>query len=260
MGDTIETVNLILKHNPYPLGDQIDAVFLANMISRIDGVRVNLISSSPKIEYLNNTFGFANVIVNKLNTKAVKTHEWHAREWGFYINYSKQLDTIPLQTNIEMRNIDLPQKFVTTQWDAGLDSAGIPWNAGQEHRNVGKWDSERIPRIEQYYKDKGYEIVGIGGQSNIRDLKDIVYTLSCADLHVGADSGMMHVAKFLLPIENIHVYINIRNSYNDIRFPDNWSVSFMAREIFRRGAQMNYCEKPHQGKIQYFKDVEIYNT
>lgn len=244
----MDTVNLILKHNPHPLGDRMDAVLLANMISKIDDVRVNIISSSPDIKYINKVFGFANVVINKLDAKAVKTHAWHAREWGFYIKYSKQLDTIPLQTNIETRNIDLPQKFVTTQWDAA-----------QEFRNVGKWDPDRIPRIEQYYKDKGYEILGIGGQSNIRDLKDIVYTLSCADLHVGADSGMMHVAKFLLPIENIHVYINIRNRYDDERFPDNWNVSFMAREIFRRGAKMNFCEDPVRGQVEYFKDVEIFN-
>ena len=245
----MDTVNLVLKHNPKPLGDQIDAVFLANMISKVDDVRVNVVSSSPDIRYINKVFGFANVVINKLDANAIRTHEWHNKNISFYLKYSKQIESIPLQSHVEQREIELPDRFVTAQWDAG-----------QQYRDVGKWDSDRIPRIEQYYKDQGYEIVRIGGQSNIRDLKDIVYTISKADIHIGADSGMMHVAKFLLPIENIHVYINIRNRYNDDRFPDNWNVAFMAREIFRRGAQMNYCEKPHQGQIQYFKDVELYNT
>lgn len=244
----MDTVNLILKHNPKPLGDQIDAVFLANMVSKIDDVRVNVISSSPNIKFINNTFGFANVVINKLDANASTTYEWHNKNIGFYLKYSKQMKSIPLQTYVEQRDIELPDHFITAQWDAG-----------QQYRDVGKWDSTRIPRIEQYYKDRGYDIVRIGGQSDIRDLKDIVYTISKANLHIGADSGMMHIAKFLLPIENIHVYINIRNRYNDERFPDNWNVAFMAREIFRRGAQMNYCEDPIKGQIEYFKDVEIYS-
>ena len=68
---------------------------------------------------------------------------------------------------------------------------------------------------------------------------------------------MMHIAKFLLPIKNIHVYINIRERKDDPRFPDEWNVAWMAREIFRRGAKMNLCENPSQEQIDYFKKVEV---
>lgn len=244
----MDTVNLVLQHNPKPLGDRIDAMFLANMISEIDKLKVNVVSSSNDLKYINQVIGFADVTVNRLDLKPVKTHTWHYKHFNFYLKYSKQITTIPLQTDVEQRDINLPNKFVTAQWDAG-----------QQFRNVAKWDPDRITKIEQHYKEQGYDIVRVGGESNIRDLKDIVYAISKADIHIGADSGMMHLAKFLLPIENIHVYINIRNRYDDERFPDNWNVSFMAREIFRRGAKMNFCEDPVRGEVEYFKDVEIFN-
>lgn len=241
-------VNLKLKHNPHPLGDRCDAILLAHMISKIDDVTVNLISSARNMEYLSKTLGFADVVVNSSQHDASKTYEWHNRNSTFYLKYSKQLKTIPLKAQVESRGIKLPDRFVTTQWDAQ-----------QRYRDVRDSDPNRVPRIEQYYKDQGYKIVNIGGQSDIIDLRDIIYTISKAHMHVGADSGMSHVAKFLLPIENIHTYINIDIRQNDERFPDNWSVNYMARDMFRRGARMNFCENPDQSQINYFKDVELYN-
>ena len=95
-------------------------------------------------------------------------------------------------------------------------------------------------------------------EGDYKDLRDIIYIMSKASLHVGADSGMMHIAKFLMPINKIHVYINIRERKDDSRFPDSRNVPFMAREIFRRGAKMNFCEYPHDEQIKYFKDVSLW--
>ena len=112
--------------------------------------------------------------------------------------------------------------------------------------------------VEKFYKDLGHEIIRVGGEGDYKNLKDIIYIMSKADYHVGADSGMMHIAKFLLPMDQIHVYINIRRREGDIRFPDGWNVAFMAREIFRRGAKMNFCEVPLDEQTEYFKDVSLW--
>lgn len=241
--------NLVLDHNPSPLGDRIDAIFLAHMISKQDNVHVNVVSRCASMELLNSiiTIGSVSFSYQLWNTD-VKTIHYHHNNKKLYLKYSQQLKTIPLQKNIKQRNIDLPKLFVTAQWDAG-----------QIYRNVNKWDPNRTTKIETWYKDQGYEVVHIGGKSNIKDLKDIIYVISKAHYHIGADSGMIHLAKFLLPIDNIHVYINIRNRYNDVRFPDNWNVPFMAREIYRRGARMNFCENPSQDQINYFNKVEVFN-
>jgi len=241
---------LACEDNPRPLGDQIDHLFLAHMISKVEGSRVNVQSpNSHLMNYLNqNLITFGNVSVNAgdcFNTKII----WYGRKHKkVYLDISKTLNKIPLAENIKERNIDLPEKFITTQWDAA-----------QLYRQVNRWDDKRIEKIENFYKDSGYEIIPIGGNGKYKDLDDIIYIQSKASLHVGADSGMMHVAKFLMPIENIHVYINIRKRENDERFPDSWNVPWMAREIFRRGAKMNYCEKPSIIAREYFKKVDLWD-
>ena len=42
--------------------------------------------------------------------------------------------------------------------------------------------------------------------------------MSKAEYHIGADSGMAHIAKFILGADNLHLYINIRERLNDERF------------------------------------------
>jgi len=244
-------INLV-THNPRPLGDAIDTIFLAHTISKVDETIVNLHMSHPDLQVLNDLVKFGDVELNSAHHyfKGMTTGRFdydNIKDKAFYILYSKQLEAIPLQKNIEKRNIDLPERFITVQWDAG-----------QLYRKVDRWSDDRIPNIESYYKNLGYEIIRVGGEGDYKNLKDIIYIMSKASLHVGADSGMMHVAKFLLPMNKIHVYINIRERKDDPRFPDSWNVAFMAREIFRRGAKMNFCEYPHAEQIQYFKDVSLW--
>ena len=238
--------------DPKPLGDAIDTIFLAHVISKVDDTTINLRMNHPDLQVLNDLVKFGDVELNSAHHyfKGMTTGRFdydNIKDKAFYILYSKQLDTIPLQKNIEKRNIDLPEKFITVQWDAG-----------QLYRKVDRWSDERIPRIEKFYKDLGHDIIRVGGEGDYKNLKDIIYIMSKADYHVGADSGMMHIAKFLLPMDQIHVYINIRRREGDIRFPDGWNVAFMAREIFRRGAKMNFCEVPLDEQTEYFKDVSLW--
>ena len=82
--------------------------------------------------------------------------------------------------------------------------------------------------------------------------------MSKAEYHIGADSGMMHIAKFILGPDKMHLYINIRERLNDSRFPDSWNVPWMAREILRRGAWLNFCENTNPKDKEYFSKVDIW--
>tara|TARA_B100001057_G_scaffold499550_1_gene610674 strand:- start:1283 stop:1999 length:717 start_codon:yes stop_codon:yes gene_type:complete len=90
----------------------------------------------------------------------------------------------------------LPKKFITMQWDAG-----------QQRRRCSE---DEIQRIVDFYKDLGYDIIGVGGQAGNamlrNDLHKIAYIMSKADLHVGVDSGFMHLAKIVMPSKKIHIY------------------------------------------------------
>ncbi len=237
-------INLSSKNIIKPLGDRIDFLLLAHMLSVVKNEKVNVTNDIKDAQFLkDNLFSFGDVQVSSEN-KGEKI----VSNSSLYFTISKQINVIPINTNVNLQtNIDLPKKYVTAQWDAA-----------QLYRRVDRWDSKRIDNIENWYKNKGYEVIRIGGEGDYGNLEDIIPIISKAEYHIGADSGMAHVAKMLLPTQNIHLYINIRNRYDDKRFPDNWNVSFMARELFRRGAKMNLCEMPSDQQIEYFKNVSFW--
>ena len=237
-------INLSSKNIIKPLGDRIDFLLLAHMLSVVKNEKVNVTNDIKDAQFLkDNLFSFGDVQVSSEN-KGEKI----VSNSTLYFTISKQINVIPINTNVNLQtNIDLPKKYVTAQWDAA-----------QLYRRVDRWDSKRIDNIENWYKNKGYEVIRIGGEGDYGNLEDFIPIISKAEYHIGADSGMAHVAKMLLPTQNIHLYINIRNRYDDKRFPDNWNVSFMARELFRRGAKMNLCEMPSDQQIEYFKNVSFW--
>lgn len=237
-------INLSSKNIPKQLGDRIDFLLLAHMLSVIKNKQVIISNNIKGVQFLkDNLFSFGDVHISSQN-KGEKI----VSDNSFYLTISKQIDIIPINTNINLQtSVDLPSKYVTAQWDAA-----------QLYRRVDRWDSERINNIENWYKDKGYKVIRIGGEGNYSKLEDIIPIIYKAKYHIGADSGMAHVAKMLLPIQNIHLYVNIRNRYNDKRFPDNWNVPFMARELFRRGVKMNFCETPTNEQVEYFKNVSFW--
>lgn len=236
-------ITLNVLQRPKPLGDQLDAVFLGCMISVINREPVNIYSpDSPLLDYFKNFIGWGYVHVNRPISGTVIEYS-NTKDQKFYSDCSKQFEKIPPALNIPKTKIPLPEKYITTQWDAK-----------QKYR---KLEPHRIGKIQHYYQDLGYELIDVGNGK--MSLDDTIAIMAGADYHIGADSGMMHIAKFLMSIEKIHVYINIRNRYNDVRFPDDWNVAFMAREIFRRGAKMNYCETPSQGEIEYFARTELWD-
>ena len=115
----------------------------------------------------------------------------------------------------------LPKKFITMQWDAG-----------QQRRRCSE---DEIQRIVDFYKDLGYEIIGVGGQASNtmlkNDLHKIAYIMSKADLHVGVDSGFMHLAKIVMPSNKIHIYTsNFTHQF----------VSTQLQNVLNAGAVLNY--------------------
>jgi len=118
----------------------------------------------------------------------------------------------------------LPKKFITMQWDAG-----------QQRRRCSE---DEIQRIVDFYKDLGYEIIGVGGQASNpilrNDLHKIAYIMSKADLHVGVDSGFMHLAKIVMPSNKIHIYTsNFTHQF----------VSTQLQNVLKAGAILNYSRK-----------------
>jgi ADP-heptose:LPS heptosyltransferase len=118
----------------------------------------------------------------------------------------------------------LPKKFITMQWDAG-----------QQRRRCSE---DEIQRIVDFYKDLGYEIIGVGGQASNpilrNDLHKIAYIMSKADLHVGVDSGFMHLAKIVMPSNKIHIYTS------------NFTHQFISRHLQNLldvGTVLNYSRK-----------------
>jgi ADP-heptose:LPS heptosyltransferase len=115
----------------------------------------------------------------------------------------------------------LPKKFITMQWDAG-----------QLRRRCSE---NEIKRVVDFYKDLGYEIIGVGGQASNdmlrNDLHKIAYVMSKADLHVGVDSGFMHLAKIVMPSKKIHIYTsNFAHQF----------ISTQLQNVLKVGAVLNY--------------------
>ena len=102
-----------------------------------------------------------------------------------------ELDPLPVGAEV-----DLPDKFVTAQWDSTAKKRRL--------------DSQQIKKIQDAYRSQGYEIITVGGEAVHpllqRSLPHIGYAMSRAGIHIGVDSGFMHFAQLYLRPCNIHIY------------------------------------------------------
>jgi len=244
-------ITLQCPHNPHALGDTIDALFLAHMISCVEDTRVNIQIKHKDQKELNDFIGFGDVIIGKEKIGNTMTFHNNASDgMKMYHKYSSQFEEIPTGNFVPRKDLELPKKpYITAQWDAQ-----------QIYRRPDKYEKDLPDRIEQWYRDEyGYEVVRTGGEGQYKSLKDIIYVTSQAELHIGAGSGMQHIAKFLMPFSKIHYYHNVQRRENDSRFPDGWDVAWMGREILRRGARLNFW-KLDEEQENYFKDVSLYHA
>ena len=241
-------ITLECPHNPKNLGDAIDCIFLGNAISKIEKTRVNIRIKHPDQGILNEVIRFADVIVGKEKLGDVLTfHNNTTAGRMLYHKYSSKIKNIPRSTWYRNEKFTLPDKFVTAQWDAQ-----------QIYRDVRKYDKDKADKIEQKYIDEGYEIIRVGGEGEYKRLIDIMYLMQRADYHIGAESGMMHLAKFFMDCNRLHIYRNIQRR-EEQRFPDGWDVSWMGREMLRRGMRLNLKYEYNKEQEEYFKDVSVFH-
>ena len=64
-------ITLKCSHNPKALGDVIDCIFLGHVISKIEGVRVNVQIKHVEQAILNEIIRFGDVIIGKETIKAI---------------------------------------------------------------------------------------------------------------------------------------------------------------------------------------------
>ena len=230
------------------LGDRIHGVTTGWVYSQAHNTPVTLHLTKPKVEggqFGNKPESWKEIVsLFPPNTIDIKSHQINPadeRDWisflhkkgyddaeiycyrdhpGWYesivpLDISKYLKKIPLLT-AEPQDIELPEKFITVQWDSN--------------------DSKRtlIPPIRKEiindYRKQGYEVVVVGGEAENKDLrwslKHIAYAMSKADLHVGVDSGFMHMAMLYLPYNRIHLYNEKEGmwSHHMLRAIDNGAV------------------------------------
>ena len=241
-------ITLECPHNPKNLGDAIDCIFLGNAISKIEKTRVNIRIKHPDQGILNEVIRFADVIIGKEKLGDVLTfHNNTTAGRMLYHKYSSKIKNIPRSTWHRNEKFTLPDKFVTAQWDAQ-----------QIYRDVRKYDKDKADKIEQKYIDEGYEIIRVGGEGEYKRLIDIMYLMQRADYHIGAESGMMHLAKFFMDCNRLHIYRNIQRR-EEQRFPDGWDVSWMGREMLRRGMRLNLKYEYNEEQEEYFKDVSVFH-
>jgi len=123
-----------------------------------------------------------------------------AEMWGYHDFPGKYqtggFDIAPLLARIPLldaapRPVNLPAQYVTEQWDANAEGRRL-----HPHQQSA---------VRARYGDK--VTIGGGAKGGLRSsLKDIAYALSRADLHVGVDSGFMHLAMLYLPFDRLHLY------------------------------------------------------
>ncbi|HJO01751.1 MAG TPA: hypothetical protein QF458_02415 [Candidatus Woesearchaeota archaeon] len=111
-------------------------------------------------------------------------------------------------------------KFVVAQFDSTDKQRGIK-------RQI-------VNKILENYTNQGYEILVVGGgasnellmPTHPNNIVNTAYVISNAELYVGVDSSMMHMASMFLPGKKLHLYHTgaVEKSHHLLRNIDNGAV------------------------------------
>ena len=121
----------------------------------------------------------------------------HPNETVVPLEMSQYFKTPALLPPIE-KNINLPEKFVTFQFDAT--------EAGRGFSDI------MLNGLMNRYESAGYKILVVGGASKDKRfsgpgcLQNVGYAMSKASYHVGTDSGFLHMAMLYMPYNKIHIH------------------------------------------------------
>ena len=106
-----------------------------------------------------------------------------------YLKYFPQLSAEDCS-----KDLNLPNKFITVQWDSTSKRRSMDSN----------WQAKILSKYN------GYEFITVGGQADNEllknSLKHIAYAMTKADYHVGIDSGFLHLSQVYFAPQNIHIY------------------------------------------------------
>jgi hypothetical protein len=150
------------------------------------------------------------------------------------------LQSFPKLNNliITKPNLVLPDKFITMQWDASGSSRTLNLDL-QSH-------------ISRQYLEAGFQPLILGGKSTNFSknfpLANAAYAMSKAELHVGVDSGFMHLAFLYMDFSKVHIYANSRGYWSHHLF-----------RAYENGCVQNLmCNKP--SCIQRIRIKALYNS
>jgi hypothetical protein len=230
-------INLQILPTPIDkLGDRIIHCRFAHMFSVYNNVKVNLVFKSKEIQSIIDLFSYGDVTYNE--GKSIKDCETiHINNdfsrTDFVDSFIRLIDEVPhiiLDKKLKPLTKLPEKKYITTQWDAG-----------GAYRLLSE---DRIKKIESWYKEQGYDIINLTGDFiKTLPINEIATIIQGAELHVGVDSGMMHVARLVLPTEKIHMYVELKYRA-DIKTPNHENLSHLAIEAIRAGVKLNPIDNP----------------
>ena len=108
------------------------------------------------------------------------------------------------KVNAKKFDVELPEgKFMVQQWDSR-----------DRKRCLAK---DKRAKVEQHFKNLGYELVTIGGEAKDPLLKNslaaIAYAVKQSDGYVGVNSGMMWVSSIVKSFDNLWVWSSPKSDH-----------------------------------------------
>lgn len=200
------------------LGDRAHAILSAYLISKGKPITIHLTEDKfgkdhKKISWNQLCSMVPNVKVMIWPVSNLKEEEWlsYLKKQGFECETYQYSDTLLFNDGYDLAPLfktlpcldpldcsdffpNLPEKFATIQFDST-----------DKNRNT-----KDVESIKKKFLKEGYKLITIGGEAKNEKLRDslphIGYLISKADIHVGVDSGMFHLAQFYKPWDKIYLY------------------------------------------------------
>lgn len=202
MSMTLKNKILLNKDIRYVgLGDRLDVLGIAKIMHQESAKRVKILQPNGhfrQFDELIEMFSFPCFYYHGVPVEG-ENYFCHNPDGNEHVEFYENRDFYRFDTKSwYMPELGLPPKYVTAQFD------------GTQNRNYLR----RPKKILDEYREKGYEIVMVGGQATIPqlqpkpgNLKNISNVMSRSQGHVGVDSGMMHLAKFSMPVSKIEICV-----------------------------------------------------
>lgn len=205
------------------LGDRVHGVFLMNEYAKQNNTQVVFYinefhmfgynatqaraeQKSKSWQEISDLFPYVDIEFWNTNGEILKDDIIEKKYKMYYYTPEKQIYINPYIKNKIVEDWN-PTKIVTMQWDTADVSRRI--------------ESSTIDKLKNHYSDLGYEIIEIGMNQTLSEIKE---TLQRASYHIGVDSGMMHMANAFIPHDRIHIYTSRYISDHIARARENGSI------------------------------------